>query len=72
MHKRFIVLTLFLLLGFIGSAALGDLNTGLVAHWQFEGNFQDSAGTNHATAKGDAQNRHRPPAGPGRRVRWDR
>jgi len=55
MDKRFIVLTLFLLLGFVGSAALGDLNTGLVAHWQFEGNFQDSAGTNHATTKGDAK-----------------
>jgi hypothetical protein len=28
---------------------------GLAAWWQFEGDFQDSAGTNHGTAKGDAK-----------------
>ncbi len=33
----------------------GDLTTGLVALWKFEGNFNDSAGTNHGTPKGDAK-----------------
>jgi hypothetical protein len=40
---------------FIGTAAFGDLNSGLVALWKFEGNFNDSAGTNHGTPKGDAK-----------------
>jgi hypothetical protein len=55
MDKRLIALMLFSLLGFVGNAAFGDLNTGLVALWKFEGNFNDSAGTNHGTPKGDAK-----------------
>jgi hypothetical protein len=54
-QKLIAVLTLFLLLGFAGNAARGDLATGLVAHWQFEGSFNDSAGTNHGAANGDAK-----------------
>ena len=55
MDKRLIALTLLLLLGLGGNAVLGDLRTGLVANWQFEGNFNDSAGTNHGAPKGDAK-----------------
>ena len=55
MYKRLVLLTVILLLGCVGTVALGDLNAGLVAHWDFEGNFNDSAGTNHATVIGDAK-----------------
>jgi hypothetical protein len=48
-------LTLFLLLGLGPNAARGDLTDGLVALWKFEGNFNDSAGTNHGTPKGGAR-----------------
>jgi hypothetical protein len=54
MDKRLVLLTLFFL-GFIGTAAFGDLTDGLVGLWKFEGNFNDSAGTNHGTPKGDAK-----------------
>jgi len=57
MDKRFAMLPLVLVLGLgLGAtAALADLSTGLVAHWQFEGNCNDSAGTNHGTPLGDAK-----------------
>jgi len=54
MDKRLALVTL-LLLGFFATAALGDVNSGLVAWWRFEGNFNDSAGTNHGAPKGDAK-----------------
>jgi hypothetical protein len=55
MDRRLISLALLSLLGLIGTTALGDVNSGLVAWWRFEGNFNDSAGTNHGTPKGDAK-----------------
>ncbi|MHC4679754.1 MAG: LamG-like jellyroll fold domain-containing protein [Planctomycetota bacterium] len=55
MDKKLTVPTLFLLLAILGNSAIGDLSTGLVAHWAFEGNFNDSAGANHAAPHGDAR-----------------
>jgi len=53
MDKRLVLLVL--LLGLTGTTAFGGLRDGLVAWWRFEGNFNDSAGTNHGTPMGDAQ-----------------
>ena len=39
----------------LAGRAPGDLETDLVAHWEFEGDCHDSAGTNHGTAQGDAK-----------------
>ncbi|MCU0913143.1 MAG: discoidin domain-containing protein [Planctomycetes bacterium] len=55
MDKRLIAPMLLLSLGFIGTATAADLTTGLVANWLFDGNFNDSAGTNHGAPKGDAK-----------------
>ena len=47
-------ITIFVLLTVLiaASTAAADLSDGLVAHWELEGNANDSAGTNHGTIHG--------------------
>jgi hypothetical protein len=54
-RKLLHLISVVLLLCLATSPANGDITAGLVAHWQFEGNFNDSAGTNHAAPQGDAK-----------------
>jgi hypothetical protein len=39
----------------LSGTAQGDLQSGLAAHWEFEGDFTDSVGLNDAVPKGDAK-----------------
>jgi hypothetical protein len=47
--------SLLFVFALLAGTTQGDLQTGLVAHWEFEGDFTDSAGGNDATPKGDAK-----------------
>ncbi len=55
MCKRRLCLTAFLTLALAASSAFGDITTGLVGHWPFNGDTQDVSGRgNHGTINGNA------------------
>jgi hypothetical protein len=49
------LVSLLFVFALLAGTANGDLQSGLVAHWEFEGDFTDSVGLNDATPKGDAK-----------------
>ena len=53
-NVRYFVSLLFVI-ALLAGTAWCDLQSGLVAHWEFEGDFTDSAGMNDGTPQGDAK-----------------